>query len=83
MSRSTTFTPGEKVICNGYSGVVTEICDGVMTGMYIVRLQRGTYCIGGTDPGLQKQCQFCGDKSSADLDRNGHCPFCSMLPRSE
>ena len=39
---------GQKVICNGYEGVVTEVCDGVLEGMVVVRLARGTVCTGKT-----------------------------------
>jgi hypothetical protein len=35
---------GQKLICNGYPGVVTEIHTGQLEGMATVRLERGSVC---------------------------------------
>jgi hypothetical protein len=36
---------GQKLICNGYPGVVTEIHTGQLEGMATVRLERGSVCV--------------------------------------
>jgi hypothetical protein len=38
-------TVGQKVICNGYPGIVTTVCGGQLTGMVEVRLARGSVCV--------------------------------------
>ena len=35
----------QKVICNGYPGTITKVCDGVLSGMVEVRLNSGDVCI--------------------------------------
>lgn len=41
----TTYEKGQKVICNGYPGVITEVCHGVLAGMYNVKLWSGCVCV--------------------------------------
>lgn len=36
---------GQKVICNGFPGVIVKVCEGVLKGMVEVRLGRGTVCV--------------------------------------
>ena len=36
---------GQKVICNGYEGTITEVCTGQLAGMIIVRLASGSICV--------------------------------------
>lgn len=38
-------TVGQKVICNGYDGAITKVCDGQLLGMCEVRLARGSVCV--------------------------------------
>jgi len=40
---------GQKVICNGYPGVVTKVCTGQLLGMCEVRLQSGEVCVSITE----------------------------------
>lgn len=42
-------TEGQKVTTSGYNGTITKVCDGQLTGMYEVRLERGLICICGSD----------------------------------
>jgi len=37
----TEFSLGDKLFCNGYAGVVIEICEGRLAGMIVVRLDAG------------------------------------------
>jgi hypothetical protein len=37
---------GTDVICNGFRGTVIEVCGGKLTGMIVVRLDRGETCVG-------------------------------------
>ena len=39
------FTIGQKVSYGGYEGTITEVCTGVMTGMIVVKLARGSTCV--------------------------------------
>ena len=41
-----TVVVGTPVMCNGYEGNVTEVCTGVLAGMAVVRLDRGSVCVG-------------------------------------
>jgi hypothetical protein len=36
---------GQKVICNGYEGVISRVLDGQLSGMVEVRLDRGVVCV--------------------------------------
>ena len=36
---------GQQVKCNGYTGRVTEVCTGQLSGMIVVRLERGSVCV--------------------------------------
>ncbi len=45
MTTENTFTVGQKVICHGYDGTVTEIHGGKLAGMVDVRLDRGAVCV--------------------------------------
>ena len=36
---------GQQVKCNGYKGRVTEVCTGQLSGMVVVRLERGAVCV--------------------------------------
>lgn len=40
---------GARIICNGYPGTITKVCDGQLTGMYEVRVPGGIVCVGGSD----------------------------------
>jgi len=42
---TTEATVGQKVICNGHKGTVTKVCDGQLSGMVEVRLERGSVCV--------------------------------------
>jgi len=45
---------GTKVECNGYAGIIKEVCQGVMLGMYVVDMYRdngslsGPVCVGSS-----------------------------------
>jgi len=39
------FKVGDKVICNGYPGSVTRVCDGQLAGMLEVRVPGGVTCV--------------------------------------
>ena len=42
-----TYIVGQRVTCNGgFPGVIERVEDGVLLGMYCVRLARGTVCVG-------------------------------------
>lgn len=43
------YTVGQRVLCNGYVGVVRVVCAGQLVGMYEVRLPSGTVCVDGAD----------------------------------
>jgi len=43
---------GQEVICNGYPGHISRICDGQLAGMVEVRLERGEVCVSANDIGL-------------------------------
>jgi hypothetical protein len=43
------FKIGQKVICNGFPGTITEICTGQLTGMVVVRLASGTVCVDASE----------------------------------
>jgi len=43
-------TVGQKVICNGYPGTITTVCDGQLKGMVEVRLARGSVCVSYSYP---------------------------------
>ena len=58
------FELNQKVQCNGYSGTVVELCTGKLTGMVVVRLERGDVCLSISDAGLIAnpfKCLFCGE----------------------
>jgi hypothetical protein len=38
-------TVGQKVICNGFEGRITKVCDGQLEGMVEVRMSRGSVCV--------------------------------------
>ena len=40
-----TFKIGDKVMCNGYEGVIIEVLTGQLFGMIHVRLARGEVCV--------------------------------------
>lgn len=40
---------GQRVICNGYDGTVTKLCDGQLAGMCEVRLPGGVTCVDITE----------------------------------
>lgn len=42
---TTTFTVGQKVICNGYDGTVKKVCEGQLSGMVEVRVPGGLVCV--------------------------------------
>lgn len=42
-------TVGQRVICNGYEGVVRVVCGGQLTGMCEVRLASGFVCVSISD----------------------------------
>ena len=51
-----TYKLNQKVRCNwcdaqpeGYEGTVIEVCTGKLSGMYVVRLERGTICLDPND----------------------------------
>lgn len=44
-----TFTVGQKVLCNGYEGNISEVCTGQLAGMYEVVLSRGGVCVDGEE----------------------------------
>src|SRR5437660_8710823 len=37
-----TMKTGQQIMCNGFPGVITEVCTGKLYGMVEVRLERGT-----------------------------------------
>jgi hypothetical protein len=37
---------GQKVRCNGYDGVIKEVCQGKLLGMVVVRVPGGETCVG-------------------------------------
>ena len=43
------FQVGQKVICNGYDGTITEICTGQLAGTVHVRLASGTVSVDATE----------------------------------
>lgn len=45
-----TFTVGDAVVCNGYPGRISKVCDGALDGMVEVRLERGGQCLGACYP---------------------------------
>lgn len=38
-------TAGLKVVCGGWPGTISKVCDGALTGMAEVRLESGTVCV--------------------------------------
>lgn len=47
-----TFQVGDRVTTSGFPGTVTNIYEapkGVSSGLYVVRLERGTCCVGGSE----------------------------------
>lgn len=40
---------GQKVMCNGYEGTITKVCDGQLSGMVEVRLERGDVCVDASE----------------------------------
>jgi hypothetical protein len=49
MNTSKRFSVGDKVLCNGFAGVVTAVCDGQLKGMYEVRVPGGLTCVGASE----------------------------------
>lgn len=41
---------GERVICNGFPGVVKTVCEGQLEGLVEVKLESGVVCVPGTFP---------------------------------
>ena len=54
-SETTTWTTGDRVICNGYPGTVTEVCIGALTGMLVVRVPGGEVCVSGRAPNVTRR----------------------------
>ena len=36
---------GQRVVCNGYPGTITKVCDGALLGMVEVRVPGGLVCV--------------------------------------
>lgn len=45
-----TWAKGQRVICNGYPGTITEVCTGQLQGMLVVRLVSGSTCVSANCP---------------------------------
>lgn len=45
-----TFAKGDAVLCSGYPGIVSKVCDGVLAGMVEVKLARGCVCVSASYP---------------------------------
>lgn len=46
------FNVGDRVICNGFPGVVARVLDGKLSGMVEVRLASGLVCVSATFPNV-------------------------------
>jgi hypothetical protein len=74
------FKLGDPVMCNGYPGTISRICEGQLAGMVEVRFPRGTVCVSVDDAGLYPRhaferhpqrreaiCKHCGRGRSAHV----------------
>ena len=69
------FKVGQKVQCNGYPGVVSDVGTGQLKGMVEVRLDRGSVCVGADDAGLivnPFKCAFCGEVYESGNPSHSH-----------
>ncbi len=46
------FKQGDKVICNGFEGIVRKVLDGKLDGMVEVRLGSGEVCVSASFPNV-------------------------------
>lgn len=54
-----TYKEGQKVICNGFRGVIKEVCSGQLVGMLVVQLERGTVCVSASPAAHAVQPEEC------------------------
>lgn len=56
-----TFAVGDKVICNGFPMVVSEVCDGQLAGMVVAKTERGSVCVSANFPNIYPAPKLCCD----------------------
>jgi hypothetical protein len=78
----TSYKVGQKVMCNGYEGAITEVHTGQLEGMVTVRMARGSVTVDASPTAHSVQpreriCQ-CGVIESMHTHNEGH----SFTPHS-